>query len=248
MLNPLLVHAWASNPQRLAIAAAVTLGFAVLARALRGVNRSGMLAGGCACFLLFANAGPAAFAALTTLFALTWAATRLGFRRKQELGVAERGDGRNAWQVLANLGVAALASVFFSVTGNWAWLVAASAALAEAATDTVASEIGQTHLAARLITTWETVPAGTDGGVTPLGTAAGTCAGLLVAGVAAGSGLIPRALFWIPLAAGFAGMLIDSLLGATVQRRGWIGNQTVNLVATLAAAALAYAISMPATG
>lgn len=243
MPNPLLAYAWASNLERLAIAGAVTLGFALLARALRGVSRSGMLAGGCACFLLFSSAGPAAFAALTALFALTWAATRLGFRRKQELGVAERGDGRNAWQVLANLGVAALASVSFSTTGNWAWLVAASAALAEAATDTVASEIGQTHSAARLITTWETVPAGTDGGVTLLGTAAGTFAGLLLACVSAGAGLIPRAQLWIPAAAGFAGMVVDSLLGATCQRRGWINNEAVNLMGTLAAAGIAYLIA-----
>jgi uncharacterized protein (TIGR00297 family) len=243
MPNPLLAYAWASNLERLAIAAAVTLGFAVLARLLRGVSRSGMLAGGCACFLLFASAGPSAFVALTALFILTWAATRLGFRRKQELGVAERGDGRNAWQVLANLGVAVLASVFFSATGNWAWLVAASAALAEAATDTVASEIGQTHRTARLITTWETVPAGTDGGVTLLGTAAGAVAGLLVASVSAGTGMIPRAQLWIPVAAGFAGMVIDSILGATVQRRRWLNNEAVNLLGTLAAAGIAFLIA-----
>ena len=36
-------------------------------------------------------------------------------------------------------------------------------------------------------------------------------------------------------------MLIDSLLGATLQRRGWISNQAVNLFSTLAAGALAYA-------
>jgi uncharacterized protein (TIGR00297 family) len=243
MLNFVLAYAWASNPGRLAIAGAITLGFAVLARVLRGVSRAGMLAGGCACFLLFAGAGPAAFATLTALFVLTWAATRLGFRRKQELGLAERGDGRNAWQVLANLGVAALASVFFSTTGNRAWLVAASAALAEAATDTVASEIGQTQPTARLITTWATVPAGTDGGVTPLGTATGACAGLLVACVSAGAGLIPRAQSWIPLAAGFAGMVVDSLLGAVCQRRSWLNNEAVNLLGTLAAAGMAYGIS-----
>jgi uncharacterized membrane protein len=49
---------------------------------------------------------------------------------------------------------------------------------------------------------------------------------------------------WIPVVTGFAGMLIDSLIGATFQRLGWISNQTVNFVSTLAAAALAYAISM----
>ena len=138
MLNSFLTYCWASSPVRLAIAGAVTLGFALLARALRGVDRSGMLAGGAACFLLFAGAGPSAFAVLASLFLLTWVATRFGYRRKQDLGVAERGDGRNAWQVLANLAVASIGSLAFAATGNRAWLFASVAALAEAATDTVA--------------------------------------------------------------------------------------------------------------
>jgi len=245
MLNPFLANGWASSPERLAIAAAVTLGFAALARALRGVNRSGAPAGGLACFLLFAGAGPTAFATLAALFLMTWVATRLGYRRKLALGLAERREGRNAWQVLANLAVAALSSVVFSATGNRVWLVAAVGALAEAATDTVASEIGQYRGPdPRLITTWERVPAGTDGGVTMVGSVVGMTAGLVIAAVAAVGGMILQAQLWIPVAAGFAGMLIDSILGATLQRRGWISNQAVNFFSTLAAAALAYALAM----
>jgi uncharacterized membrane protein len=56
--------------------------------------------------------------------------------------------------------------------------------------------------------------------------------------------MVPQAQLWIPVATGFAGMLIDSILGATLQRRRWINNETVNFLATLAAAALAYAISV----
>jgi len=243
MLNSLLTYGWVSSPGRLATAAAVTLGFALLARVLRGVDRSGMLAGGAACFLLFAGVGPSAFAVLATLFLLTWIATRFGYRGKQALGVAERGDGRNAWQVLANLAVASLGSVAFGMTANRAWLVATVAALAEAATDTVASEIGQTRgQTAVLITTWKPVAAGTDGGITVAGTIAGIVAGVVVATVAAWVGMIPHAQLWIPAAAGFVGMLLDSVLGATVQRQGRMNNEAVNFFGTLAAAALAYGI------
>ena len=245
MLNPYLAHGWASSAERLAIAAAVTLGFAVLARALRGVNRSGALAGGLACFLLFAGGGPAAFATLAALFLMTWVATRVGYRRKLALGLAERREGRNAWQILANLAVAALGSVVFGATGNRVWMIAAVAALAEAATDTVASEVGQYRRPdARLITTWERVSAGTDGGITLPGSIAGMAAGLATAVVATAGGMVTLSQLWVPVAAGFTGMLIDSVLGATLQRRGWINNQAVNFFATLAAAALAYGISV----
>ena len=245
MSNPYLSYGWASSSDRLAVAAAVTLGFAVLARVLRGVSASGAVAGGVACFLLFAGAGPIAFAALATLFVMTWVSTRLGHSRKLALGLAERREGRTAWQVLANLGVAAAGSIAFSFTGNRIWLIAMLAALAEAATDTVASEIGQVRgPSARLITTWDRVPAGTDGGITIPGSIAGLAAGMAIALVATVGGMTPREQGWIPVAAAFAGMLIDSVLGATLQRRGWISNQAVNLFATTAAAGLAYAIAM----
>jgi len=243
MLTASLVHAWAFSLARLVIVAAVTVAFALLARAVRGVSWSGALAGGVACFALFVGVGPAAFAMLVALFAMTWLATRLGYRRKLELGLAEHREGRNGRQVLANLAVAALAAIVFGATENSAYLVALTAALAEAATDTVASEVGQSRRRdARMITTWERVPAGTDGGITLLGTLAGAAAGAVIVVVATASGILPASEIWIPVVAGFVGMIADSLLGATVQRRGWISNQEVNFVSTLAAAALAYGI------
>lgn len=244
ILADVLAYGWAHTPIRLAVAGGTTLAFAALGRFLRGVTLSGAWAGGIACFLLFASAGPAAFAMLGSLFVMTWLSTRLGYQRKFALGLAEPREGRNGWQVLANLAVAALASVGFSLTGNGVWLMATVAALAEAATDTVASEIGQYRSAdARLLTTWERVPTGTDGGITIAGSLAGALAGFLIAAVALGGGVLRQRQFWIPVTAGFIGMIFDSLLGATVQRRGWISNRTVNLFGTLAAAALAYGLA-----
>jgi uncharacterized protein (TIGR00297 family) len=244
MLN-LLAYGWAWSPLRWAVAAATTLIFAVMARVLRGVNLSGALAGGVACFLLFVFAGPGSFAALGALFLVTWLSTRLGYRTKHQRGIAERREGRNGWQISANLGVAALGAMAFGINGNGAWLMAAAAALAEAATDTVASEIGQIRSqTALLITTWEAVPAGTDGGITFAGTLSGIAAGTTIAAIAKFGGMVPHARFWITAAAGILGMLVDSVLGATLQRRGWMNNEAVNLCGTLTAAAVAYAIAM----
>jgi uncharacterized membrane protein len=74
------------------------------------------------------------------------------------------------------------------------------------------------------------------------GTLAGIAAGLSVAAVATMGGVLLPSEVWIPMMAGTAGMLIDSFLGGTLQRRGWLSNQTVNLFSTLAAGTLAYLI------
>src|ERR1043165_8885379 len=121
----------------------VTVLFALLARTMRGVSFSGAVAGVVVCFVLYASAGVAAFIMLVLLFTLTWAATRLGYQRKQKLGTAEKGNGRTASQVLANIGVAAVCAGAYRSRGNTIFLLAMCAALAEAAADTVSSEIGQ---------------------------------------------------------------------------------------------------------
>ena len=118
-------------------------------------------------------------------------------------------------------------------------LVAMMAALAEAAADTVSSECGQALRGeARLITTFERVSAGTDGGVTLAGTLSGAVAAALVAVVAVFGGILPSRWFWIATLAGVLGMLVDSYLGALCERRGWMGNDAVNFTSTLFSAVL----------
>jgi uncharacterized protein (TIGR00297 family) len=172
-----------------------------------------------------------------------------------------RGARRTARQVIANGGAAAVGALL-------GWWPAAAGALAAAAADTWATELGSfSPIPPRLITSWVRVTRGTSGGITALGTAGGL-AGALTMGLLAH--LLPppgaSAGFGVLAAAGLAGMLADSLLGATGQGlyecaacaarsesadtichepvrliRGWrwLDNDGVNLVATLVGAGIA---------
>src|ERR1700674_2518413 len=95
---------FATPEARIWAAIAVTIAFTAIARYIRGVSRSGALAGALVCFLLYACAGPGAIVALLSVFVLAWVTTRFGSQRKQRLKIAEKQDGRSASQVLANLG------------------------------------------------------------------------------------------------------------------------------------------------
>jgi uncharacterized protein (TIGR00297 family) len=188
---------------------------------------------------------------LLTLFVLTHIATRFGGRRKEALGTAERHEGRNAAQVAANLGIAAMA--FSEPVQSWLTgfqcfsrltptllLAIGLAALAEAAADTFSSEIGQVlDRQPRMITTLRTVEPGSDGAVSLIGSLAGAAAAVAVAFIgtlALGGG---RWMLIIGSAGGVFGLFADSLLGATLERRGWLNNDAVNFLSSACAAVFA---------
>ncbi|GAC1434057.1 MAG: TIGR00297 family protein [Terriglobales bacterium] len=228
----------------LGIAAAVTLVFTGLAYSVRGVTRSGAIAGALVCLVLYACAGWGALAALATVFLLAWTTTRIGYARKREIGVAKVHEGRSASQVLANLGVAAASAAIYAATRNIAFLVAVGAALAEAAADTVSSELGQAQSEkARLITTWQSVPAGTDGGITLRGTIAGIVAAIIVSTVYLASGEVSWKLTFVMVFAAILGLFADSFLGALWERRGYLNNDSVNFLSNFLAAGFAFAFS-----
>jgi uncharacterized protein (TIGR00297 family) len=202
------------------------------------VSYSGAIAGALICFVLLGSAGPGAFVALVSVFILTWISTRLGYSRKQNLGTAQNREGRTASQVLANLSISAVCAACFAITGNAAFLVATAATLAEAAADTVSSELGQAGSGkARLITSWRVVPAGTNGGVSVAGTLGGIAAAVLVTLVCVGVGMFPLKQTAASVMAALFGMIADSYLGATLERRKLLNNNGVNFLGTLAAAA-----------
>jgi len=219
--------------------------FAWFGKKVRGVAADGAVAGAVVCFVLLLSAGMAGFAVLLCLFALTWASTKFGYVRKQRLGIAEKPSGRDAQQVLANLGVAAACAVAFRLTGSGRFLVAMGAALAEAAADTVSSEIGQAIGGApRLITNWSRVPAGTNGAVTLTGSVAGVLAATIVSLVCWITGIFGVRSALVCGTSGILGTIADSVLGATIERRPLLGNNGVNLISTVVASSIALVILM----
>ena len=147
------------------------------------------------------------------------------------------------------------------------WSIAA-AALAAATADTWATEIGAfSPTLPRLLTTGRQAPKGTSGAMSVLGTVGGVVGAWAIALLA--WALEPRAIgqgaAGVIASAGIVGMLVDSLLGATLQGvyecpqcsarterretvchdpvrlirgRPWLDNDAVNFVATLAGAAV----------
>lgn len=246
----------------LAKALAVSITFALAAWGLRAATSTAALTGGAICLLLTCYTGslltPPGRSALTpllVLFVLTFLATRAGRKQKAAHGLAESRKGRRTSQVIANLGVSALLSnpVGYDVV---AWsarnpgisdinpyrllCVAVVAALAEAAADTVSSEIGQAFGGQPiLLATFRKVDAGVDGAISLIGTAAGIVAAGAVIASAGWSMKLSFQQCCIAFAAGVCGLFFDSLLGATIERRGWIGNDLVNFTSTAFAATLA---------
>ena len=243
---------------------AASIAFALAAWLLRAATPTAALSGGMICFLLTFWTGSAkesplhsALTPLLSLFILTFLATRAGRKQKIESGLEESRRGRSASQVIANLGVAALLSNAVGVRGI-AWVtqhsrisdvdalhvlrIVVAAALAEAAADTVSSEVGQAFGGTPfMLTSLRRVPPGTDGAISLYGTVAGIIAAAVIAATGALAMGMTAAECVIAFAAGVGGLFFDSLLGATVERKGWIGNDLVNFSSTALAAAVALA-------
>jgi uncharacterized protein (TIGR00297 family) len=226
------------------VAAAV----AALAWAFRTLTGGGAIAAWLVGTLVLAGTGWPGAAALLAFFVSSSLVSRL---EPADRRLDAKGSRRDASQVLANGGAAALAALLGPARPELAlWLV--TGALAAAAADTWATSLGRrSRIAPRLLLGGRMVPPGTSGGVTALGSGAALIGAALVAALV-----------------GFLGMALDSALGATLQGRWhcpacdlpsewpvhrcgtrtfprggspWLDNDGVNFAATLAAGALAWA-------
>jgi uncharacterized protein (TIGR00297 family) len=185
-------------------------------------------------------AGWGGWALLLATFALAVATSRLGLRRKMQLGIAEeRGGRRGAGNAFANTGVAAVAAVLALLTyASGPALAAFVAALAAAGSDTAASEIGKAWgRRTYLVPSFRAASPGSPGAVSIEGTAAGLIGAAALGALGVAFGLIPPGAL-VPVVAGATiGAFGESALGATLEPPGVLNNDVLNFLNTAIAAA-----------
>jgi len=219
---------------------------------VRSLNQSGFWAALILGTIIFGMGGLAWAIALLAFFVSSSLLSRAGRQRKKTLEEKySKGHQRDAWQVLANGGLAGGMALLHAFMPHsplpWVGFIAA---LAAANADTWATELGSLSPSApRLITSLRPVERGTSGGISPLGMLAALAGAALLAvvGVIFWNGFIlpipagvPFTLvdllggvpvlpppggreIWLVIftLSGWIGSLVDSLLGATVQAIYW---------------------------
>jgi uncharacterized protein (TIGR00297 family) len=201
------------------VIAAIIAGAALRARALTRSGAAAALVIGSV-----AMAAGAAWGALLIAFFVSSTALSRYRQREKDVrtgGVVAKGGERDAAQVLANGGVLAAAAVGSLLHPSPLWAAAGMGALAAAAADTWATEIGTlAHGRPRALLGWRPVPPGTSGAVSAAGTLAMIAGAGAIALLARLLG-VPAAVATSVAVGGVAGAAADSLLGALVQERRW---------------------------
>jgi len=198
-------------------------------------------------WLVFAGGGYTGLGMLAAFFIMGTVAT--GWQRARKSGLPgntnEKGGHaqttRTMGQVLANGGVAGLAglaALFFPAYRQLAVLVMAGS-LASATADTLSSELGMVYgRRSYNILTWKPDQQGMDGVVSVEGTLIGVAGSAIIAAIYA-AGHERSWAVGIIILSGTIGNLADSILGAALERKGYIGNDMVNFLNTLVAGVLA---------
>lgn len=207
---------------------------------------AGALTGGFLGLLIYLGAGFTGIAMVGTFFILGTAATSWKFKLKQQFHLAEKQRGkRRASQVAANAGFASLLglmTMFFPEHKALLRMMIA-AGFSSATADTLSSEMGNVY-GRRFynILSFKRDKRGLDGVVSLEGTLFGLAGSVIIAMIyAIGFGWSAH-LWWI-IIAGTAGNMIDSVLGASVQRRHYLNNDAVNFFNTMAASLIAWLLA-----
>ncbi|GGE95248.1 DUF92 domain-containing protein [Hymenobacter cavernae] len=224
-------------------AVALILGLGMLYSVRAGkLTAAGACIGGVLGGLLFLGAGFTGLAMLGAFFLLGSAASGWRVEEKRSAGLAEENKGRRTTsQALANGGVAGMLGLLSWLQPSFApvlqLMIAGSFAAATA--DTLASELGNIYGRRYYnILTLRRDARGLNGVVSAEGTLLGLAGSLLIAVIYSLGFGWSTAIGWV-LVAGTVGNLLDSVLGATLERQQYLSNDAVNFLNTLTGALVA---------
>ncbi|MBA2746668.1 MAG: DUF92 domain-containing protein [Flavisolibacter sp.] len=204
----------------------------------RKLSIAGSVSGGIITFFIYCGAGVGGFISMSSFFVMATLATSYRRSVKQRF-LQTSHQPRDAFQVWANAGIAALAGVVSFFSDHHLVIIIIYSVLSSASADTISSEMGMVH-GKKFFNILDFQPAkkGDNGVVSLEGTAWGLLASVVIGSIYV---LIHgfNTVFFIIIIAGMMGNLFDSLLGATLERDGKLGNNAVNFLNTCFASVIA---------
>lgn len=231
-------------PEKMLVALAFSLFLGAMAYRAKIADVSALLSAALLGVLIIVFSGLPWFVLLLTFFILGGGFTRYKYAYKESIGIAQAKDGIRSYEnVFSNSTAALVLAVAYGIFPDQSLpiIYAYMGTVATATGDTLASEIGTTAKGRpRMITTLKLSEPGADGAVSPLGELAAIFGSAIIGVLGYALGISDDLLLsvLITTAGGFFGTNIDSLLGATLQKRGLLSNSGVNFAATFAGAGI----------
>tara|TARA_B100001093_G_scaffold207303_1_gene199244 strand:+ start:16510 stop:17274 length:765 start_codon:yes stop_codon:yes gene_type:complete len=227
------------NQGNLVVTSVVMIALVLVSSRAKMLDRPGILAATALGFVVGAMGHWTWLLILLGFLLASHKATKWRFEEKKQRGMSESDDGHRSYgNVIANGGLPGVVAILAFFTEDWnngLWMF--SAAVAVAASDTFASEIGCLDDNVRMITTFKPCDAGINGGFSPSGQLAALIGSAMIGSLSLvawfitndgedfASGALNASFV---LLIGWLGCQMDSVLGAVFENRGYLTKGSVN--------------------